>query len=62
MVTVVSGALAMAGSAVAQTMPSPSRELVRVGADTLMDRPLGKKKDQAGVQIPLLSERLDGCL
>ncbi len=52
----------MAGSALAQTMPSPSRELVRVGADTLMDRPLGKKKDQAGVQIPLLSERLDGCL
>ncbi|WP_340644545.1 hypothetical protein [Phenylobacterium sp.] len=42
--------------------PPPNRELVRVGADTLSDRPLGKKKDQAGEQIPLLSERLDGCL
>lgn len=42
--------------------PPPSRELVRVGADTLSDRPLGKKKDAAGEQIPLLSERLDGCI
>lgn len=42
--------------------PPPNRELVRVGADTLMDGPLGKKKDQGGFPVPLLSERLDGCL
>ena len=41
--------------------PPPSRELVRVGADTLTNPLLGKK-EQAGEQIPLLSEQLDGCL